>query len=63
MIRRRRRLRFPAVSAPAIAAGRSLASWYIQRPIDPLDSRLDIAPVTGAPGAFQDFADLLQGAN
>ncbi len=28
----------------------------IQRRVDPLDSRLDLAPVAGAPGAFQYLA-------
>ena len=30
----------------------------IQRRVDPLDSRLDLTPVAGAPGAFEYLATL-----
>ena len=35
---------------------------FIQRRVDPLYSRLDLAPVAGAPGAFEYLAHVQQGA-
>ena len=34
---------------------------FTERRIDPLDCRLDLAPVTGTPGAFQYLAHVDQG--
>ena len=34
----------------------------VKRRIDPLDCRLDLAPVTVAPGAFPNLAHVQQGA-